>query len=212
MVDLLLAGTCCPSSSSSAICFSQVRVLFVGLSIVFSFGFNTILLCLAWCVWYPKSKNATSISSLSDLILPLGYNGDTRLGQKKVGSQSFLTWYKVFYFGVKILRDIRLSHAYWWKNDLLRLMCQMRQICVHFRAAFNVLGLASLNIWQATQCNDLCWACAGAWRPLARPQLARHEHRAGHRACCSSQRSSSQGLQFNLRISLSIKWGYVWFG
>ena len=59
---------------------------------------NTILLCHAWCVWYPESKSATSISSLSDLMLPLGYNGDTRLGQKKVGSrcwqQSLLTWYK----------------------------------------------------------------------------------------------------------------------
>ena len=105
-----------------------------------------------------------------------------------------------------------IKAMHWWKKQPFRQMCLMRQICVHFRAAFNVLGLASLNIWQATQCNDLCWACAGAWRPLARPQLARHEHRAGHRACCSSQRSSSQGLQFDLRISLSIKWGYVCFG
>ena len=84
--------------------FEQHHLLFsgacllCGLSIVLSFGFNTILLCLAWFVWYSESKNATSISSLSDLMLPLGYNGDTRLGQKKVGSrcwqQSFLTWYK----------------------------------------------------------------------------------------------------------------------
>ena len=72
--------------------FAFLRCVFV------VWSFHCLEFCLAWCVWYPESKNATSISSLSDLMLPLGYNGDTRLGQKKVGcrcwQQSFLTWYK----------------------------------------------------------------------------------------------------------------------